>query len=342
MALQTGVGVIIVTYNHAGHIRDCLESVEAANPDEVVVVDNGSSDRTTDIVASEFPDVELVEADENLGYGGGNNLGADHCSSPYLVFLNPDTIVEPGCFEALVEAVAAEGRVLAAPTILDYDGPRINTMGCIAHFTGLYFTRLLGERPDAMGEPGELRGVSGACFATDAGTFNMLGGFDETIFIYMDDAELSWRANARGVAIEAAPKAVVRHDYPDVAVDPEKLYHLERGRYIVLRKYLGRRAAVLAAPSLLLTELLAVGYAARTGLGGLRAKGRAVRDGLAADVDRCDVDGLGLLAQLDARIPADQLAPTAIDRLCLRAANVVYRTNKALIRFAARMSRQVR
>lgn len=331
LSLAEHASVVIVTYNHADFIEECLETVLENNPEDVIVVDSGSTDGTVDTVENTFPEVHLVETQENLGYGAGNNRAVDRVDSEYIVVLNPDTRVGPNCLDELLKPIAENDRRITTPKILTYDGEAINTIGNIVHFSGLAFTRGYGDPSDAYPARERIAGVSGACFATTREIYEDIGGFEESIFIYMDDVELSWKANAAGLDILYVPSAIVFHDYHGVSVDPEKLFHLERGRYVILRKYLGLKGAVLVFPSLLMTEVLTWGYAVLRGPAGVKAKLRAIFDGFSTNVGKTRVDERKLLGRLNRRIPEDQLPFSSAVTLVMRTANKLYETNVALV-----------
>jgi GT2 family glycosyltransferase len=329
--LASRTGVIVITYNHEEYIEDCLETVLANDPGEVVVVDSGSTDDTVETVQAEFPGTRVIRTEENMGYGGASNRGVREVGTEFVVVLNPDTRIEPSFIDGLLEPVMEEGSRITTPKILTYDGERINTVGNVVHFSGLAFTRGYGEPPDAYSEPGPLSGISGACFATTRETYRELGGFDESIFIYMEDVELSWKANVSGVEIHYVPGAVVFHDYPGIEVDAAKLFHLERGRYIILRKYLGWRTAALLLPSLLVAEVLTWGFAAGRGPAGLKAKARAVFEGFTTSVEAAEADTDTLLGRLDSRIPVDELEPSRVVGTAIRFANRLFEANVSLV-----------
>ena len=88
--------VIIVSYNSEDFIENCLSSVleqEFEKSFEVIVVDNGSEDKTREIISSKFSQVQLIES-ENIGFGAGNNLGSQSANGEVIAFVNPDTVVE--------------------------------------------------------------------------------------------------------------------------------------------------------------------------------------------------------------------------------------------------------
>ena len=103
------VSIIIVTYATGSIIVDALDAVKRHTTlaHEVIVVDNLPADPTTRTgrTLRDRVDIELLEADDNLGYGGGNEFGVSAARGTYVCFLNPDAIVQPGWLEALVETL---------------------------------------------------------------------------------------------------------------------------------------------------------------------------------------------------------------------------------------------
>lgn len=330
--LSNEVSVVIVTFNHHPYIGKCLESVIQNHPFEVIVVDNGSSDKTLSLIENEFPDVRIIRNQENYGYGKAVNIGVWESSGNYVIVLNPDTIVENCWLDSLVNPLIDRARIITVPKILTYDGEAINTCGNIEHFTGLTFTRGLGDDPESFSVPEVISGLSGACFAMRREDYLGLKGFDETFFLYMEDAEFSWRANMYGFEIVYAPESVVWHDY-SLEVAPEKLYFLEKGRYQLLQKYLTRRDLASILPSLLITEMLTWGYAFRLGTRGLKAKARSMRRSISINTPKNGMNLKEIIDRLEWRIPIEQLSSTKLDDIAKAAANVMYHANrKVLIR----------
>src|SRR5436190_10168824 len=104
--------IIIVAYNAHAYLEKCLSSVLETSGArcEVILVDNASSDGSAEVAAQKFPHVRVIRNADNPGFGQGNNLGAQWATGNYLVFLNPDTIVEAGWLEALITALEENPR----------------------------------------------------------------------------------------------------------------------------------------------------------------------------------------------------------------------------------------
>jgi GT2 family glycosyltransferase len=324
--------IIIVTYNHRRYLEALIGSILRQRfPFEIIMIDNRSTDGTAAFVRERFPSVILHENTENLGFGAGNNLGSTLAHGEYLVFLNPDVIVEDGWLEALLAPLQNRSCTVTTPMILLYDGRTVNTCGNLNHFTGLTFTRGLGEDPSRCRADAAVTGISGACFALRAEHYRALGGFDTHFFVYNEDSELSWRMHYQGFSICLVPPARIRHDYT-LKISPEKLYHLEKGRYIILRKFLRPKEALLLGPSLLLAELMSAGFALKLGKNGVAAKVRALREGLRGPVEPMQGRGREILVHLSPVIPTDQLTSNIVERTAGRVANVVFSANYRIVR----------
>src|SRR5690242_9270317 len=93
--------VVVVSFETRDVVERCLESVVAAAPVEAIVVDNGSSDGSADLVRTRFPSVRLIVSPENIGYGAAANKGIAACSTPGVLLLNGDTVLAPDSLAAL-------------------------------------------------------------------------------------------------------------------------------------------------------------------------------------------------------------------------------------------------
>jgi GT2 family glycosyltransferase len=255
--------VIIVSYNSRPYLPQCLDSLgrSEARGQKITVVDNGSADDSASYIEKAYPSAEVIRSENNLGYGHAANLGAAQARTPYLAFLNPDTVVEPGWLDALIAALEADpGAGLATAKILLMQDPgHINTCGNEVHLSGLTLCRGLGQERGALAEPQEVAAVSGAAFAIRRELFDSLGGFDEVFFMYMEDTDLSWRARLAGYRCLYVPSSQVQHDYA-LRFGPFKTFYQERNRYLLLLKSLRWRSLLLLTPALLLAEAVTWGF----------------------------------------------------------------------------------
>jgi N-acetylglucosaminyl-diphospho-decaprenol L-rhamnosyltransferase len=222
-----GLDVVIVSYRCRDLLRVCLEALRSHPPSvpvNVVVVDNHSQDGTVDMVASEFPDVDLVASPNNLGFATATNLGARRGDSPFLLALNPDTAVTAGALDTVLatmeahpEAAIVGPRLLRGDGSLDHASRRSfpTPLSALGHFSGI------GRRPGASGrlaeygapdvESGPVDSVNGAFMLIRRDAFDGAGGFDEGYWMYMEDLDLSYRLAQAGWTSWYEPAAVVEH-----------------------------------------------------------------------------------------------------------------------------------
>jgi GT2 family glycosyltransferase len=263
--------VIVVSYNNRDYLGACLDSILRTLPPgcEVLFLDNGSSDGSANFVEKGYPKVRKFCSSSNLGFAGGNNLVADSARGEYLVFLNPDTIVEPGWLEALLAPLQACSQAgLATSQILLLHSPAIiNTCGNEIHLSGLTLCRGAGLKRGSLATQTEVTAISGAAFAIRRELFEKLGGFDENFFLYMEDSDLSWRARLAGFECIYVPTSIVYHDYL-LRFRPNKIFYQEKNRYMMLLKNLRWGSLVLLLPALLLAEVVTWGFVIARG-GGL-------------------------------------------------------------------------
>lgn len=197
------VSVVIVNYNGMKYLKNCFDSlykVEYPNF-EIIFVDNGSKDESINFVKSNYPQVKVLELNENTGLAIASNRGAQLAKGKYLFFLNNDTIVDTNILKELVSVAEADSRVgVCACDVFTYDGK--NEIG-------------LGLSCDRFGYP---CGNLGALFYPDAAIFirnslfQEIGGFDAKLFLYGEDRDLCWRVMLQGYRIAPVKNAWFLHD----------------------------------------------------------------------------------------------------------------------------------
>lgn len=255
--------VIIVNHNAQQYLEACLRSLlsDRQPTDEIILVDNASTDNSVSYVQEHFPSVQIIRNPANLGFGQACNMAARYAQGKYLAFLNPDTVVRPGWLEALITALETNPEAaLATPKILLLaDTERINTCGNRIHCTGLTLCRGLGMAHDALPCQEEVDAISGAAFVIRHDLFTALDGFDEDFFLYMEDTDLSWRARLTGYRCIYVPSSVILHDYV-LHFGPLKTFYQERNRYLMLLKGLRWATLLILLPILLLAEGITWGF----------------------------------------------------------------------------------
>jgi GT2 family glycosyltransferase len=214
------LSVIIVTYRSSDEIGNCLRSLPrqlAGRPIETIVVDNDSPDDTERVVREGFDWVRLHQSGENLGFSRANNLGAKLATGEYLLFLNPDTVVNEEALAACVQRVSAEPSIgIISPRLVLADGTM--DLACrrsiptawdgFARATGLarLFPRvrlLAGYNLTYLPDDGtyDVGAVNGAFMMLSRKNLVRIGLFDEGFFMYGDDLDLCFRCAQAGLRV---------------------------------------------------------------------------------------------------------------------------------------------
>ena len=254
--------IVIVSYNAKEKLHQCLASVTRSISEcEVIVIDNASKGGVVDDLQEHFPGVLLLRNKANVGFGAAGNLGAGYARGEYLIFLNQDTLVKRGWVEGLLAPFEDDDRTgLVTSKVLLLDQPeRINACGNTVHYTGLTICRGLNFPRDSFNEVEEVDAVSGAAFAIRRELFELLEGFDEDTFLYMEDTDLSLRARLAGWRCIYTPHSIVLHDY-SLRIAGLKVFYQERNRYLMLLKNLAWPTLIVLLPALVLAEIITWGF----------------------------------------------------------------------------------
>jgi N-acetylglucosaminyl-diphospho-decaprenol L-rhamnosyltransferase len=219
------VAAVVVNYNAASALCDCVESLEASGVTEIVVVDNASTDDSMALLAKCSPNVRLVSSPDNLGFGRGANLGARFTAAEYLLVCNPDLVVKPDAVQRLATAldespaVALAGPMLREPSGLVYPSGREfpGMAEAVGHgFIGLFWggnpwTQRYRRIGQEQHRSRDADWVSGAVFLVKRKAFDQVGGFDERYFMFVEDVDLCWRLRKAGWRIRYVAEAEVVH-----------------------------------------------------------------------------------------------------------------------------------
>jgi GT2 family glycosyltransferase len=251
------LSVLIVPWNSREQLARTLPALlpELGEADELIVVDNASSDGSVEAVEALAPRARVLRSGRNAGFAAACNEGAAVATGDLLVILNPDAAPLPGFGEAIRRPWVQERGWAAWQGLVAARGAtEINSAGNPVHFTGLVWAgghgRPLSEAPPAR----EVTALSGACLAIPRATWEREGGFSADFFLYHEDVDLSLRLRLAGGAIGIEPSAVVDHDY-DFAGGGPKWRWLERNRWCCLIRVYPGPLLTLLAPALLATEL---------------------------------------------------------------------------------------
>lgn len=260
------LSVIIVAYNSEHALAVSLPGLDGQlrPDDELIIVDNASTDGTAALVRRLAPAATLVESALNTGFAGGANAGARHATGDVLVFLNPDATPTERFADA-IRSGAERGWSAWMGLVTAEGGRVVNTNGGVVHFTGIAWSGEAGvPAPGSLAGPRDVAFVSGACLAVPRTEWERAGGFAEAFFMYQEDVDLSMRLRLAGGRLGIEPDAVVDHDY-EFHKGQAKWRLLERNRWAMLVRCYPGQLLVLIAPALLATEIALLVVAAANG-----------------------------------------------------------------------------
>lgn len=219
------ISIVIVTWNSADDICNCLESISCTESYEIIVVDNASTDLTRKLLTN-YDNLTLVLNDHNLGYARACNQGIHRSQGEYILLLNPDTQLEPSAIDIMSGFLDTHPNVGAiAPRLLNPDGstqPSIRSLptvgSCLWELTGLPrlfpHCRAIGRwrlRWFDYEKPAEVEQPMASCLLVRHCVLQELSGLDERFPMFYNDVDLSARMQQKGWKTVYLPQARVRH-----------------------------------------------------------------------------------------------------------------------------------
>lgn len=229
LPVRADVVAVVVNWNTSDLLDACLSSLAADVPDgvaqHIVVVDNGSEDGSAALVRDKWPAVQLIVNPQNEGYTRANNRAIRSCGGDYLLLINADAQVRPGCLDSMVARMEADpGAAVVGPRLVYGDGTwqrwtagQSPGVASVAAFY-LFMEKLPGPfrrhslfLADDVSEPFEPEWVSSACMLVRRAALDEIGLMDETYFCYMDDVDLCQRARDAGWRVWYEPGAEAVH-----------------------------------------------------------------------------------------------------------------------------------
>ncbi len=202
--VQPSVSVIIVNWNGEKWLDRCLGSLKnQVYPDyQVVVVDNGSTDGSLELMKSSYPEVAVIENPKNSGFAGGNNLGVAAATGELILFLNSDTWVNSNFIKGLVKRYQESGCDVVGPVEADYEGKAL--------LDDVWSIDVLGHTIHVH-NPSKQFFLSGVSLLFSKDLYLSTGGLDEDFFMYFEEVDWFWRLNLQAKKYCIAQEVVVYH-----------------------------------------------------------------------------------------------------------------------------------
>jgi len=262
------VDIVLVNFNTADLLCEALDSIQATQCDSITthtfVVDNASTDDSVKRVFHDYVWSDCTVMEENVGFGAANNRGIEKGTSPYILFLNSDALLTEGSLKTLVEFMEEERDcAIVGPKLLNPDGSfqpscrrlptSLRNYWMYSGWARRFPNRLqslqnwLSEEEHHFNAPVQM--VSGACFLARRSYMESVQYFDENLFLYEEEADISIPAIRTGRSIAFCPDAeVIHHGGASVETGNLNLFatrHLFRSKYYCFRKHYGGLASRL-------------------------------------------------------------------------------------------------
>lgn len=254
------LSVIVLSFNTSELTRKCLESIcnkKWQKNVEVIVVDNASSDNSVSVIKRNFPQVKLIQSAVNLGFSAGNNLGLSAATAKYYLFLNSDTEVLDGSLDILTDFISSGDFAITSCKLLNPDktlqpngGYLPKPAALLAWLSGVddvlrIFDINLASyhmtNKEFYDHDKQIGWVSGTAFCMSKETLELIGTWDDKIFMYAEDVEYCFRARQQGLSVGWTDKAQIIH-IGGASSDNPKLRQWVgelRGLEYVYQKYYG-------------------------------------------------------------------------------------------------------
>jgi GT2 family glycosyltransferase len=268
------LSIVIVSWNVQTFLRRCLLSIENQQDDlsiEVIVVDSASTDSSVKMVNEEFPQIQLIECNQNVGFPKGNNIGMKEARGHFILLLNPDTELIDGALKSLTTYLDKNEDVgVAGGQLLNSDGtiqssrrrfPTLATALFESTWLQPFAPRSLLRRYYVEDLPydttTEVDWLTGACLMTHREVVEEVGFMDEAYFMYSEELDWCKRIKDAGWKVVYVPDARIVHHTgksSDQAIT-ERHINFQRAKLRYFRKYHGIIASSIIRSALLLNYL---------------------------------------------------------------------------------------
>jgi len=262
------VYIIILNWNGRELTLDCLKSLSKVKYDnyKILVVDNGSIDDSVRVIKQEFPNVEILQLDKNIGYAAGNNLGFEHIKNKnpdYVIFLNNDTIVDPNFIEPLVKPLLDNSEIYqTVPKIFYADKPNKiwYAGGKVNKWLGLVYHEGIRKSDSKSFKISKITDyATGCCFCMRSKDFEEIGGFDTSFPMYGEDVDLSLRIINNGKEIFYVPNSTIWHKVSASVGGELSIVKLKR-KLRGLIKLFGKHTNIIQKITITLMWIIAIPY----------------------------------------------------------------------------------
>ena len=213
------VFIVVLNWNGVKDTLECLESLSSLDYSnfEIIVVDNGSKDRSVEIIRRRYPELTLIENPINLGYTGGNNIGIQYAmthGAQYIWILNNDTIVESDSLRNLIHAAEEDSKTGILSPVIYYIDQRDRMQFC-----GTFFDAKRGkiteELKDGKNRKTNVEGfvflLYGTAMLINRKVIKKIGKFDDNFFAYFEDYDYSLRANLNSFQCKVVNASKIYH-----------------------------------------------------------------------------------------------------------------------------------
>jgi GT2 family glycosyltransferase len=285
LARIPAVSAVVCNYNGGATLADCVRSVLAQEPDEVIVVDDASTDGSVALLRADFPAVEVLVLARNRGPCAARNAGMRAARSRWVLAVDNDALLEPGVLAKLRAALEARPEVCLAqarsvlhdePSRVHYDGGGFHYLGLIALRN--FYVPLAEADGHGVVEADALVAI---CALLDRDVVLARGGYDEGLFYLAEDLDLSLRLKLAGERLVSVEDALVRHrggtaglSFRGGGYPAKRVFLHARNRRTILVKCYRVRTLLLILPAFALYELAWVAFALKNGELGAQIRGR--------------------------------------------------------------------
>ena len=254
------VSIIIVNWSTRNLLRNCLDSIYKTVRDityEIIVIDNGSSDGSVEMLREKFPGVKVIENRENRGFGAANNQGFRVMTGRYALLLNTDTILTENAVHELFSFMEAHPEAaMACGQLLHANGSKQNSIAAFPRLLTLLTNVTLLEyiwpkrfpsKRYAWKEPIEVDSGIGACLLVRKKAIDEVGMFDERYFFFFEETDWAYQMRSAGWKIFHVPSAFIYH-LQGQSIGRNSRFRIEfyRSRHKFFRKWKPRPYYLLA------------------------------------------------------------------------------------------------